>query len=174
MKLNNFLPIFIFFYVYPTPIITKFLPVHVESTQINNTVRVEPNREDSRATLLREYLTSKRSPLADATNDFLQTSDKYGLDWTIIPAIAGVESGFEKAGNTSDYNPFGYMCKGRPCRFESFAEAIETIGKSIGTSRAYQKYRNTGSILELAKVYNYVSPEDWTSKIIKFQQQIKK
>lgn len=128
---------------------------------------------DARADTLKAYLLSKKSPLADSATYFVRIADTYSLDYTLLPAIAGVESGFETTGNTSDFNPFGYMCEGRPCRFLSYSEAITRVGRSLGEGRAYASFRSSGSLLELAKKYNYVSPEDWTSKVRYFQQQIK-
>ena len=108
----------------------------------------------------------------ESSASFIRIADKYGLDWTLLPAIAGVESGFEKAGNTRDHNPFGYMCKSGPCYFSSFDESIEEVAHSIGTGSAYKAYRDSGSISVLARVYNYVSPDDWTAKIKYFQKKI--
>lgn len=129
---------------------------------------------DSRVVRLRAYLQEKQSPLMESSDAFIRIADKYELDWTLLPAIAGVESGFERAGNTGDHNPFGYMCKSGPCSFDSFDEAIETVGRTIGTGRAYTRFQESGSVSVLAPVYNYVSPEDWTAKIIYFQEVIKK
>lgn len=127
---------------------------------------------DKRVATLRSYLDKKRSPLVGDAETFIRVSDEYGLDWTLLPAIAGVESGFECAGNLHDFNPFGYMCKGRPCAFESYAEAIERVARTITGNRAYAKFQASGSVSELAPVYNYVSPEDWTSKIMFFQREV--
>lgn len=139
------------------------------SPQVAESVVVSDSREDT----LEAYLLSKKSPLASSATHFVRISDEWGLDYTLLPAIAGVESGFETAGNTTDFNPFGFMCQGRPCRFVSYSEAIARVGRSLGEGRAYATWRSTGSILELAKKYNYVSPEDWTRKVRYFQQQIK-
>lgn len=139
------------------------------SPEIEKSVVVSDPREDS----LKAYLLSKKSPLADFATHFVRTADTWGLDYTLLPAIAGVESGFETMGNTTDHNPFGYMCSGRPCRFVSFDEAIARVGRSLGEGRAYASFRSTHSVLELAKKYNYVSPEDWSGKVGYFQKQIK-
>lgn len=127
---------------------------------------------DERVERLGKYLVYKKSPLAGSEGDFIRISDSYSLDWTLLPAIAGVESGFERAGNIHDFNPFGYMCKGRPCVFESYAEAIERVARTITGNRAYAKFQASGSVSELAPVYNYVSPEDWTSKVTFFQREV--
>lgn len=137
--------------------------------EVHESVVVSDPREDS----LKAYLLSKKSPLADFATHFVRTADDWGLDYALLPAIAGVESRFETMGNTTDHNPFGYMCSGRPCRFVSFDEAIARVGRSLGEGRTYATWRSTGSIIELAKKYNYVSPEDWSGKVGYFQKQIK-
>lgn len=132
--------------------------------------RVESNHQ--RAATLRSYLESKNSPLAGSAETFIRVSDENELDWTLLPSIAGVESGFEKAGNTTDHNPFGYMCSGKPCVFASFDQGIETVGRSLGRGKAYKNYRESRSLLVLAIRYNQVSPEDWSGKVQGFQQHI--
>lgn len=127
---------------------------------------------DERVERLGRYFAYKKSPLVGNEGDFIRVSDAYGIEWTLLPAIAGVESGFERAGNTHDFNPFGYMCKSGPCSFSSFSDAIERVARTITTNRAYAKFQVSGSVSELAPVYNYVSPEDWTSKITFFQREV--
>ena len=157
--------LFIFIIIYvqtiSSPPLEQLLPVSVHSEEI-----------DPRVVALERYLLSKKSPLAGAALDFILVADNYSFDWTLLPAIAGVESGFEKAGNLSDYNPFGYMCRSRPCAFTSYSEAITRVGRTLGEGRAYAPFRDKQSIYELAKTYNHVSPEDWTRKVRYFQQQI--
>lgn len=130
-------------------------------------------KNDNRQEILRNYFTFYKSPLLENTKDFLEIADTYQLDYRLLVAIAGVESTFERNGNVSDYNPFGYMCGNSPCQFLSFRESIVKVAKTIGTQRTYANFRQSGSILELAKIYNYVSPEDWTRKIQYFMDELK-
>ena len=109
---------------------------------------------DKRVVTLQNYLSAKKSPLASVSNAFIRIADKYGLDWKLLPAIAGVESGFEKAGNLNDFNPFGIFCGKSLCSFKNYNEAITYAGKLIGTSNYYSKFRETKSIQELAVHYN--------------------
>lgn len=134
---------------------------------------VEVHQEDRRVGRLRDFFASYNSPLVGSESHFIEAADKYSLDWTLLPAIAGVESTFEKAGNTEDHNPFGYMCKSGPCRFDSFDEAIDTVARTLGEGRAYARYRDSGSLSVLAEIYNYVSPDEWASKIRYFQEKLK-
>lgn len=128
---------------------------------------------DRRADILTSYFLSKGSPLASSSLQFVKTADKYNLDWRLLPAIAGVESTFETNGNTSDHNPFGYMCSGRPCYFGSYSEAIETDAKTISTGGAYKNFQQSKRIYDLAKTYTAL-PQDWTGKVEIFMNQIGK
>lgn len=128
-------------------------------------------KEDTRVARLQAFLLQKKSPLAGSSAHFIKVADEYKLDWRLLPAIAGVESGFERAGNTSDFNAWGYMCKGRPCPFDSYEQAITRVAKTISTSKSYSKFQATGQIQDLAKTYTSL-PEDWTLKIKYFMRKI--
>lgn len=122
---------------------------------------------------LQKYLFAKGSTMAKDASFIIKTADYYHLDYALIVSIAGVESGFETAGNIYDNNPFGIMCSGSPCYFKSMREAITYEAKLLSRGSAYTTFRQTGKIIDLAKVYNQVSPEDWTSKILFFEKTIK-
>jgi hypothetical protein len=128
---------------------------------------------DTRAEQLAQFLSRRESPLVESAVSFVQTADKYHLDWTLLPAIAGVESGFERAGNVHDFNAWGYMCGGNPCVFRSYDEGIETVSKTLATGRAYARFRESGSIEILAETYNQSNPVDWTGKVEYFQSALK-
>jgi hypothetical protein len=132
----------------------------------------EQPRKDERELVLENFLHKKKSPLATVSGEIIQAADESGLDWKLIPSIAGVESGFETAGNLRDHNPFGYMCSGKPCYFDSYEDSIRAVAKTISTKGAYAQYRKSGSLSDLAIVYNQVSPQEWVSKIIYFQEAI--
>ncbi len=141
--------------------------LHPKQTQ----TRVE--RVDTRTQELQDLLERRHSPMASSSAAFIQIADKYNLDWKILPAIAGVESGFETNGNIHDFNAWGYMCGSSPCVFGSYPEGIERVAKTISSSRAYKEYRETGQTLALAKPYNYADPEGWTAKIEYFRGKLK-
>src|ERR1700694_4821648 len=51
-------------------------------------------QEDKRVEILKQFFSKKDSPLANYSKFFIETADKYGLDWTLMPAISGMESSF--------------------------------------------------------------------------------
>lgn len=127
---------------------------------------------DTRITRLNAYFTARKSPLASEAAYFIKRADFYKLDWRLLPAIAGVESGFETAGNLHDKNPFGYMCGSSPCVFKSYREGIDMVAKTISRGSAYSQYQRSGAIIDLAEVYCQVRNEEWTQKILYFMNKL--
>jgi len=94
---------------------------------VANTVSAEIKIEkDNRVETLKTYLESKNSPLAEFSDVFVEVADKYELDYRLLPAITGIESGFGRVQLDNSYNPFGWG--GGYIYFESFEEAIRTVG----------------------------------------------
>ncbi len=92
-----------------------------------NTITAEVNlEEDRRVETLRNYLKSKNSPLAENAQTFVDVADEYGIDYRLLPAIAGIESNFGQVQLENSYNPFGWG--GGYIYFESFEEAISAVG----------------------------------------------
>lgn len=121
---------------------------------------------------LQEFFKRYHSPLAGSEQDFIDAAYVYGLDWRLLPAIAGDESTFETAGNVTDHNPFGYMCPGKPCYFNSYSEAIWATAKTIGTKSWYADFRASGQIEKLAEVYNQAKPQEWTQNVEFFMNKL--
>lgn len=86
-------------------------------------------RVDNRGERLEKFLTERNSPLAQEAGTFIEVADNYNLDWTFLPAIAGVESGFGKALLEGSYNPFGWG--GGYIYFDSWETGIETVGSEL-------------------------------------------
>lgn len=63
---------------------------------------------DERIDTLRAYLTAHNSPLAQESNHFVAEADRLGLDWKLVPAIAGTESTFGKHVPAGSYNAWGW------------------------------------------------------------------
>src|SRR4051812_48196694 len=59
---------------------------------------------DNRAKALKAFLEKSNSPLADSAETFVASADKYNLDWKLVAAISGLESGFGKAIPPGSYN----------------------------------------------------------------------
>lgn len=124
--------------------------------------------EDLRALQLRSYLEKIGSPMVGHELKLIETAEKYGLDWTLLAAIAGTESTFGKRMPYQCINPYGWGIYGdnKIC-FADFDDAIERVGEGIGT-----KY-NTGSLETIARKYNTVTTDSWISHTRFFMNKIK-
>lgn len=87
---------------------------------------------DGRAKIIDNFFKRYKSSLADLGPVFIQVSDKYQLDYRLLPAIAMQESNGAKKMIDGSYNPFGYGIYGTlVVKFRSWDEAIERVGKAI-------------------------------------------
>jgi hypothetical protein len=93
---------------------------------------------DKRLPLLKDYLAQFNSPLVEHAQDFLDAADSYGVDWRLIPAIAGVESTFGKripGGHDpqyTTYNGWGWGVYGtHMISFKSWRDAIFQVTKGV-------------------------------------------
>lgn len=115
--------------------------------------------KDARVAILEDYLQFQRSPLAPLAEKFIEAAEHYELPWTLLPAIAGKESGFGKVIPHGSYNPFGwavYQGQKQGTNFSSWEEAIEKVAKSLR-----EDYFNQGltTLGEIEAVYAPSSPE---------------
>ncbi len=107
------------------------------SNDSNSTNTMEIIRQ-GRADVINSYYRERSMPLAGQGMNFVLVSEKYGLDWRLLPAIAIRESSGGKAACYN--NPFGWgSCK---IKFKNYNEAMESVGRNLGganpnTSRYY-------------------------------------
>lgn len=71
----------------------------------------------------------ENTPLELYSHFIVQVSDKYGLDYRLIPAIAMKESGGGWKARTGSHNAWGFE-NGRT-NFISWEEAIEIVGRTL-------------------------------------------
>lgn len=87
---------------------------------------------DGRARIIEEFFQDHKSPLFSESLVFIQVSDKYQLDYRLLPAISMQESNGGKKVIEDSYNPFGYGIYGKlTIKFKSWDEAIERVGKAL-------------------------------------------
>src|SRR5579872_3070019 len=73
-------------------------------------------KQDNRAEILHTYLAQYNSPLADHANNIIKEADANNLDWRMVAAISGVESGFGEAIPAYSYNAWGFGVYGTNVR----------------------------------------------------------
>lgn len=121
---------------------------------------------DNRVIKLKKFLESYDSPLAEYANKFIEAADKYGLDWKLVPAIAGVESTFGKQIPAGSYNAYGWA--NGAFYFESWEQSIDLVSKSLK-----EKYLDRGldTPYKMGPVYAPPS-KTWAWKVTSFMKQI--
>lgn len=73
----------------------------------------------------------KNTKLAPYSNHIVEISDKYSLDYRLIPAIAMKESGGGNAVDESTHNAWGF--ENGKTRWTTWEEAIDQVGKTLKT-----------------------------------------
>lgn len=126
-------------------------------------------KSDLRLKKLSGYLKSKKSPLADYSDFFIDKADEYGLpDWRLVPAITGVESSFGKAIPYNSYNAYGW--NNGVYNFNNWPESIEVVTKTLK-----EKYINRGLDTPEKIMHVYAPPSTtWSGKVYFFMSEIEK
>ena len=103
---------------------------------------------DARIEVLEEFFKRYDSDLQGHGELIVTLSDKYGLDYRMIPAIAFKESTLCKKIPKNSYNCWGYGIYGsKVTRFESYAEGIDTVTRGLAKNYIAQGYTNPEEIM---------------------------
>lgn len=135
------------------------LPLHV----------IEAKKLDNKASILSEYLSSYNSPMQDQAQDFVDAANAYGLDWKLLPSIAGVESTFGKH-IPGGFNAWGWGVYGtQAIYFNSWRDGMFTIAKGLR-----ENYLNKGLTDPYAMNRIYAASPTWGSNVSYFMQNLDK
>lgn len=89
-------------------------------------------KTDARATIIENFFEGYNAPLAEFASEFVSVADKYQLDYRLLPSIAMQESNGGRKVIEDSKNPFGYgIYEGSVLKFNSFADAIERVGRGL-------------------------------------------
>ena len=130
------------------------------------TLKKSQANSDYRVRILKAYLAKHNSPLADYAGYFVETADKYNIDWRLVPAISGVESTFGKRIPANSFNAYGWA--NGAYKFKSWEDSIEIVTKTLR-----EKYIDKGapSIAKIAR--RYAPPSStWAGKVKFFMRKI--
>jgi hypothetical protein len=113
--------------------LTNNVPVSIEKISISHT------EGDKRVIALLMFLQKYNSPMASlsVSKAFVESADRngFGDKWTLLPAIAGIESGFGKItpnkGKKQSFNAWGWGGPGHWVYFNSWEDSAERISKGI-------------------------------------------
>ena len=137
----------------------------------DNTIQATIVEEDSKTEIVRQFLARYSSPLEPYAPDVVAASNRYGLDFRLLPAIAMQESIACKRIIPESHNCWGFGIHGsKVTKFSNFPEAIETVSKALGT-----RYRNNGLVTprEIASMYNPSNTNNWVENVTHFMDQLK-
>ncbi|MBN1169296.1 glucosaminidase domain-containing protein [Candidatus Woesebacteria bacterium] len=88
---------------------------------------------DARVVIIENFLKENNSPMTPYADFIVKTSDKYGLDYRLIPAIAMKESGLGRLmphDNCNNAWGYGIHSAGTLC-FDSWEEGIEEVSRGL-------------------------------------------
>lgn len=125
---------------------------------------------DHRSEILDKFFNDRGMPLAGYGQDFVSAADKYGIDWTLLPAISIIEStgGKKACGN----NPFGWgSC--RSGNFASIAEAIDYVSKNLGGQNPRTRSAYSGGLDDDLHSYNGTVDPTYPQKVKEIMSAIK-
>lgn len=128
---------------------------------------------DSRVVALNRFLNEYGSPMAPYAEVFVQRADETGLDWRLVTAISGVESGFGRIIPYNSYNAWGW--RGGPggdfSVFVSWEDGISQV-----TRRLAAGYGTTINPYEMEPIYCPpcgLNPEHaWANGVSRYMGQI--
>jgi len=121
---------------------------------------------DYRNLILKSYLESYDSPLAEYSEELIFQADKYDIDWRLVAAISGVESTFGKRIPANSYNAYGWA--NGAYHFQGWEDSIEIVSKTLR-----EKYYDKGAEDIYAIGRRYAPPSStWAYKVKGFMEKI--
>jgi len=145
------------------------------SVLVDNTITDEEQAQidldASRAKIIDDYMAARSMPLAGKGAKFIEESNKYDMDWRLLPAIAMRETSGGK--NACYNNPFGWgSCK---IKFASFDEAIETVARNLGGAnpKTAMYYKDQPTMKKLY-YYNGTVVASYPAEVVKIMNKISK
>lgn len=127
------------------------------------------NPMDNRAQILKDYLTLQGSPLADSAQTFIDSADKYNIDWKLVVSISGLESGYGKHQPANSYNGWGWgYSNGSVKHFTSWDEAIEEISKGLRENYLKEDMKSDPYLIGP----KYAASPTWAVRVTGFMNQL--
>lgn len=187
--MKKFTLIFLFLFVTPINLFFGLLgllkndsskSVTIPTTSISQLYAALPNKvgevlgiaetADARPIIIANYLKKYNSPMAPHADFIVEISDKYGLDWRLLVAIAQQESNLGKKIPASSYNAWGWGIHSRgSLGFSNWEEGIETVARGLK-----EKYIDKGFITpeEIMSKYTPLSNGSWASGVNQFIEEL--
>lgn len=133
-------------------------------------VTEEVGASDARTEIVRQYLERYESPLVPLADYIIQTSDKYGLDFRLLTAIAQQESNLCKLIPPGSHNCWGWGIHSEgSLGFASYQDAIEQVAKGIREEYLNKGYTTTEEIMSK---YTPLSNGSWAMGVNTFMAEM--
>lgn len=131
---------------------------------------ISTKKLDKEAQVLASYLSKYNSPMQYHAQDFIDASKKYGLDWKMLPSIAGVESTFGKK-IPGGYNAYGWAIYNSSSRFgfKSWRDGMFVVAKGLK-----ENYINKGLTDPYLMNRVYAASPAWGTKVTYFMNDLEK
>lgn len=131
---------------------------------------VLPKQMDTRAKVLSAYFAKHSSPLEYHAQDFIDAADLYGVNWKLVPSIAGVESTFGKR-IPGGYNAYGWAIFNSDSRFgfKSWRDGIFIVTEGLK-----KNYIDKGLTEPLSMNKKYAASQSWGVKVNFFMNDLEK
>ena len=127
---------------------------------------------DARPVIIRNYLEKYNSPMLPYADFIVKVSDKYGLDYRLLVAIAQQESNLGKKIPPNSYNAWGWGVHSQgTLKFSSWEEGIETVAKGLKEDYIDKGYNTPEKIM---KKYTPLSKGSWAFGVKQFLQEMDK
>lgn len=137
------------------------------SASLGSVVIVE--KKDNRANILKKFLETYSSPLAQNAETFIKQADAYDLDWRLVASISGVESTFGKQLPYNSYNAWGWGIYGNNViYFSSFDEAISAVSKALREN--YIDKWGAQDVYQIGRFY--AASPTWAQRVTFFMNKI--
>ncbi len=143
--------------------------VQAEVVVENEAPKIEARQLDERAVILQAYLSKYNSPMKYQAQDFIDAADANGLDWKLLPAIAGVESTFGKF-IPGGYNAWGWGVYGNQAiYFKSWRDGMFTVSAGLRKNYLDKGYTDPASINRM-----YSTSSRWSTNVTYFIKDMEK
>lgn len=139
-----------------------------------NSISDEIEHADGRAKIIEDFFKGYKSPLATYSNLFVQVSDKYKLDYRLLPAISMQESNGGKKVINNSHNPFGYgIYGGLVIKFASWDESIERVGRALREDYLNQGLKNPHQIMAKYTPPSLAKNGAWAKGVTTFMEELR-
>jgi hypothetical protein len=140
--------------------------VQTSSARLANRIAVKKDYAlDVRTQAVRNIFKRYNSPLVDQASLYVRYADEFGVDWRLLPSIAGLESTFGKFLMPGSYNAYGWG--GGYIYFESWEHGIRVVNRAL--RRNYMEKWGATDVWSIGPIY--AESPTWSVRVNFFMNQ---